>query len=115
MLASATTQCTKSQPCRRSGPCTRCTAAAILTRGDWFAIDFYRLVADQANANGLPNFTAYQVVLNAQDYPSHLHGWLLQTAGLLHRLLAKIETVDWLRETGKPYRLITREDVTDGH
>ena len=113
MLASASSQCTKERPCRRSDPCTRCEAARVLTSGDWYAIDFYLSVADQTTDSGLPSFPAYKVALDAHSYPPSLHGWLLKTAGLLHRLISKVETVEWFRECGKSYRDITREDVTD--
>jgi len=70
-------------------------------------------VADQTSDSGLPSFPAYKVVLDAHGYPAHLHGWLLHTAGLLHRLISKVERVEWMRECGKSYRYVTREDVTD--
>ena len=84
-----------------------------MTRGDWYVIEFYRLVSDQTNSNGLPSFPGYKVALDAHGYPAYLHGWLLQTAGLLHRLLNKQEFVNWLGECKKGFRFITREDVTD--
>jgi hypothetical protein len=77
-------------------------------------IDFYRLVADQVNANGLPNLQAYKVVLEANEYPLEAHGWLMRAAGTLHRLVQKIEIVDWISEVGKPYRHVTAEDLHSG-
>jgi len=63
----------------------------------------------------MPSYQSYKIVLDAHGYPDSDHGWLMQTAGLLHRLLSKVESVNWIQECGKSYRDITPEDVTDGY
>ena len=84
-----------------------------MTALDWYAIDFFRNVADQTTANGLPDFASYRAALVAFDYPHDMHGYLMKTAGLLCRLVSKIEVVDWGSELGKWRKDVTIGDVSD--
>jgi hypothetical protein len=93
---------------------------------DWVAIDFFHKVSDQyinqtpmGAGKGQPAILTVRLegihaALKLYDYPESQWAWLTDTANLIHRLLHKIEEVEWLRETGKSYRDITIEDVTDG-
>lgn len=94
-----------------------------MTPLDLYVINFYRKVSDQyINQTPMgakepivtPRVEAWEAVLRLHNYPEQDWRWLLETGTLLHRLIHKMEQVDWMAETGKRYRDITSEDVTDG-
>ena len=85
----------------------------MLTADDWYLIGFYRTVANQNEGMaGMPRLEAYCAALDLYDYPSPHRAWLVTGALMLHSLLAKHDSVSWVRETGKAMRDITPEDVS---
>ena len=61
--------------------------------------------------SGAPRLEGYEAAARLFGYQKSEIGWLVTTACLIHRLVQRQEHVDWITETGKPYRLVGYEDV----
>lgn len=100
-----------------------CTARDRLTPDDWVIVKFWEVVRDEYRNQGestskevilTPALTGYAAALEVYGYPRALWPWLTDGALLMHRLVHGMESVNWLRETGKHRHEIGLEDLTDG-
>lgn len=110
-------------------PCPRCQAHAVLTADDWLVVGFYRRVAScyrnqspMGTGKGkapilTPVLSDYRAALDLYGYERWLWAWLTDNAVTVHRLVHKIDdaTRDVCEATGKAWRAVTPEDVSDGY
>jgi hypothetical protein len=109
-------------PCPHYDPCIKCQAETWLTSDDWLIVGFYQRVADQyINQPDLrigkdipvltPRLEGYEAVLRVSRYPREMWQTLMDGAAMLHRLVQRMDRVDWPRETGKTLATVRPEDI----
>jgi hypothetical protein len=93
-----------------------------LEPGDWQVIGFYCRVRDQYDnltPMGVekgkpmalyPRIESYRAALELYGYPRTSWAWLTDGALLLHRLLHKLEHINWYAEFGKPLSQLSAGD-----
>jgi hypothetical protein len=95
----------------------KCQAELVLSPEDWEIIGFYSRVQDQCinqNAGGTPfmspRLEGYEAAARIYGYDERDRRRLIEGALMLHRLVQKIDVVNWPQETGKDRRALTYED-----
>ena len=100
-----------------------CRARQVLTEDDWLLVKFWERVRDEYRNQGdstdktvilTPSVAGYAAALRVYGYPRALWPWLMTGGMMLHRLIQKQDSVNWLKETGKHRYQIGLEDLTDG-